>query len=110
MDKKQLAEYQKKYAISHREQLRENERRRYRKIYKNYRSNKEYFVNLKGGKCSACGNKFPICCYDFHHLNPSTKKNNNFHWHNVKREKILERLKDCIMLCANCHRILHFEK
>lgn len=84
------------------------QREAYKKSYsKRYYSNKEMFVKLKGNKCSSCQNMFPLCCYDFHHINPSDKKNRVIQWH-ARSIKYLEReLKNCILLCANCHRILH---
>lgn len=61
-------------------------------------------------KCSDCGGVFPPCCYDFHHIDPSTKSfeiaprlDGNF-------ETILKEAEKCIMICANCHRIRHYKE
>ena len=63
-------------------------------------------VNYKGGRCVDCDGVFPICAYDFHHLDPSTKD-----FEIGKRHMDLDRLKPeldkCVLLCANCHRIRH---
>ena len=66
----------------------------------------EYFQN----KCYDCGGKFPICCYDFHHINPLDKKfeiaprlDGNF-------DTIMEEAKKCVMICANCHRVRHYKE
>lgn len=68
---------------------------------------KAYFIELKGGKCQRCNAVLPLVCYDFHHLDPSTKKERSINW---LQEDILlkEEMSKCIILCSNCHRILHF--
>jgi len=45
---------------------------------------------------------------EFHHLNPEEKEinfgsNTNLGWGAVKEE-----LKKCILVCANCHREIHY--
>ncbi len=46
-----------------------------------------------------------IACLDFHHLDPSIKE------HPIARcsseKDLLEEASKCIVLCANCHRLLH---
>jgi len=66
----------------------------------------EHFNN----KCGDCGGVFPPCCYDFHHVDPSTKSfeiaprlDGNF-------ETILKEAEKCIMICANCHRVRHYKE
>lgn len=66
-----------------------------------------YWVDRFGNKCNDCGESFPLCVYDFHHvdgskeLNPSKAMALSF--------EVAEReMSKCIMLCANCHRIRHF--
>jgi len=50
-----------------------------------------------------------ISFFDFHHLDPSTKK------YEVKTmicsswNRVLEEAEKCVMLCPNCHRIRHLE-
>ena len=68
---------------------------------------KEMFVEELGNKCSDCGNQYPLCCYDFHHIDERTKLfeiapalDRNI---DVVREEVLK----CILLCSNCHRIRH---
>ena len=60
-----------------------------------------------GGKCLDCGKKYPHQVYEFHHLDPKTKK---FTWTKLRlqSEKTLKlELAKCVLLCANCHRIRH---
>lgn len=75
------------------------------KIYKK-QTLKSKFVELLGGCCSACKGKFPLAVYDFHHL--EDKKDDIASMFNYSsEEKIAEEVKKCILLCANCHRIIH---
>lgn len=67
---------------------------------------KQLVVNSFGNKCSVCGESFPLCVYDFHHIkgkdvNPSKALT----W---SEERMWKELQKCIMVCANCHRVLHF--
>lgn len=65
-------------------------------------------VEYLGNKCSKCGNSYPDSVYDFHHIDPSRKEETLSYllrcgkWENIKKE-----LKKCILVCANCHRIIH---
>lgn len=67
-------------------------------------------INYKGNKCFDCSASFKeITVYDFHHLDPKTKKfgicqgTRTRTWDEIKIE-----LDKCVMLCANCHRIRHY--
>tara|TARA_S200002703_G_C3582228_1_gene178811 strand:- start:51 stop:383 length:333 start_codon:yes stop_codon:yes gene_type:complete len=71
---------------------------------------KAKLVEHFGDKCDDCGQTFPHCCYDFHHVDPSTKffeiaprLDGNFN-------TILEEATKCVMLCSNCHRIRHYKE
>ncbi len=66
---------------------------------------KKKAVKYMDGQCRDCKNKFPLCAYDFHHLNPTQKdfsisKKTNF-------EEVKVELDKCVMLCKNCHSIRH---
>lgn len=61
--------------------------------------------------CSHCGFSHPAVI-DFHHVIRHNKRSVNdlvVKKHNLK-EAIREAEEKCIPLCANCHRILHFEE
>lgn len=67
---------------------------------------KEKAIQYLGGKCRKCGFVGPYPCYDFHHI-----KEKNFAISRIKNhtwEKIQKELDNCILLCANCHRIVHY--
>jgi len=60
--------------------------------------------------CSKCGFSHPAAI-DFHHVNPKEKEigldrlARNCAWDRIEKE-----LAKCIVLCANCHRIHHYEE
>ena len=72
---------------------------------------KEEWFTFKGTlKCTKCGFSH-IAALDFHHEDPTEKE------HNVNRlvsdgrfKKAYAEIEKCIVLCANCHRIHHFEE
>jgi hypothetical protein len=60
--------------------------------------------------CTKCGFNHPAAL-DFHHEDPD-KKEANIHrlLSNGQFKKLEEEIKKCIVLCANCHRIHHYEE
>lgn len=72
---------------------------------------KKEFVDYKGGKCSKCGYDKCLAVFDFHHIDPTKKDFNMSRISNIatsKKEKIKIELDKCELLCANCHRELHY--
>lgn len=69
---------------------------------------KQEWIEKFGGKCLDCSNKFPICVYEFHHLNPKDKDISPGQLFVMKKSKQESELAKCVMLCANCHRIRHY--
>lgn len=72
------------------------------------KTNKIKAVEYMGGKCSHCGYNKCLRALEFHHLDPSKKSEDydkNFTTWGVERQK--EELKNCILLCSNCHREVH---
>ena len=69
---------------------------------------KDKAVREKGGVCNICHQKYPNAVYDFHHLDPNEKdfnlgnKASTVKWDIVKQE-----IDKCILVCANCHRMIH---
>jgi hypothetical protein len=81
-----------------------------------YESQKERAITRKlklieflGGKCSMCNYNTNIAALEFHHNNPNLKsiKMDSRKISNTKWESLLEEIKLCTLLCANCHRDLH---
>jgi hypothetical protein len=67
-----------------------------------------------GGKCNRCGLVSDIPdIYDFHHFEENGTKEGDvglmLYTYGMKSSKVLAELQKCVMLCANCHRIVHWE-
>jgi hypothetical protein len=67
---------------------------------------KLHLVELMGGKCQCCGFNQHYSALEFHHLDPKEKEFNltitNYGW-----DKLVAEVSKCILLCANCHRMVH---
>lgn len=78
-----------------------NYKRRRRQEWQEYKA---------GLSCSKCGFSH-VAALDFHHEDPSEKEYDvNRLISNGQFKKAEEELKKCIVLCANCHRIHHYEE
>lgn len=82
-----------------------------RKDYKRYkREIWEWYHEIKNNSsCYKCGEDHPSCL-EFHHLERDDKHGNiSSMIHNCRPMKELrEELTKCIVICANCHRKLHW--
>jgi transposase-like protein len=70
---------------------------------------KKQLIEIAGGECCDCGYKKNISALEFHHLNPKEKsfgidlrKCSCAKW-----ESLVEEVKKCVLICANCHRERH---
>lgn len=73
------------------------------------RRTKQKLIEYKGGKCEMCGfDKDCSTCYDFHHIDPATKKF-GIGGKGITRQydKLIEEVDKCLLLCKNCHAELH---
>lgn len=66
-------------------------------------------VEYKGGVCTKCKGVFDPCVYDFHHRDPSIKEGRASVFLNWSLERIKIELDKCDLLCANCHRLEHYQ-
>lgn len=92
-----------------------NRKSRYEYKVKRGQRLKGKIVVLMGGKCEECGLSYDgknACVFQMHHKNPkdklfgvNTRTLINYAW-----KKILEEIKKCNLLCANCHYMLHNEE
>ncbi len=71
--------------------------------------NKSKAVSYKGGVCARCGQAFPDCCFDFHHIDVSAENEVPSSVLHKSWDSIITELDKCIMVCSNCHRIIHNE-
>lgn len=98
--------YMANYYQENKERLKET------KNYKEDRMTKvQWFKELKRQQtCSQCPESDPRCL-DFHHVDPSQKSfivstgpNRGY-----SKERILEEITKCVVLCSNCHRKYTFK-
>lgn len=83
-----------------------NHRDRALRNSKNYRKSRlELLWSLKT-PCAKCG-ETRKCSIHFHHIDPSRKEISLAHG-SVGKARILEEVKKCICLCANCHEEFHY--
>lgn len=69
----------------------------------------EKIIALKGGKCKRCNESFDVCAYDLHHLDPSAKEFTiGIGMSRYSAKRLLGEASKCELLCANCHRLVHF--
>jgi hypothetical protein len=66
-------------------------------------------VTYKGGKCQKCEYNKCLGALDFHHIDPK-EKDFGISKSGITKfsDKIMLELDKCILLCANCHRELHY--
>lgn len=70
---------------------------------------KKNAVSYLGGKCKCCGWSGNMAAFEFHHINPNTKKTNlsAVILVHMSKEKASKELDKCELLCSNCHRGKH---
>ena len=102
--RKKNKEYSRKDYLANYAKRREQLNTRRRELKKKW---DEYKATLS---CTKCGFNHHAAL-DFHHEDPTEKE------YNVNRlvsdgrfKKAYEEIKKCIVLCANCHRIHHYEE
>jgi len=72
---------------------------------------RERWIEFKSSKkCRYCGAAHPAII-DFHHvIRDNTKIKVHYLVRNGQYQRAMEEVKKCIPLCANCHRIHHWEE
>lgn len=89
--------------------------RKQRHVYRRQRVRqiKTDLINAAGSKCSCCGLPFNECTavFDFHHKQPDDKKFslNNASIDRYSLDIIKAEASKCTLLCANCHRMVHWD-
>lgn len=59
-------------------------------------------------KCYICGNS-DFRVLDFHHLVDKEFSIADQMYYHYSFDRLKEEVKKCMVLCANCHRVLHYE-
>jgi predicted transcriptional regulator len=68
---------------------------------------KTAIVNGRGNQCSHCQRTGPTTIFDFHHVD-SNKEKTVSAWSRIGNwQKFHEEAEKCLLMCANCHRLLH---
>jgi len=79
-------------------------RLRYSKIIK-----KKELIDLLGGACTDCGEKYPFYVFDFDHVR-GTKKASISRLLCSSPNMIDKEVKKCELVCANCHRVRTYSR
>lgn len=94
------------------------QRKTYAKYSKRYTKNmldrrdgiKKWYITYKRGlSCSKCGSSH-YAIIDFHHVSEKTEVVSNMVVNGYSIKSIKREIERCIVLCSNCHRILHAER
>ena len=117
------------YAQNYREANREKERARVRASYQRHAETRKaagrryYWKNVDrtrelrmlaqerlGGKCVNCGESCGACL-DFHHVDRESKEMQvaKLLGGRYGMEKIMAEVDKCVLLCRNCHAIIHWD-
>lgn len=67
---------------------------------------KQVLLTARLGGCIVCGEKDPACL-DFHHRDPSQKEGHIGEFRRFGKQRLLDEIAKCDVLCANCHRKHH---
>ena len=69
---------------------------------------KKMVADAKDKPCAYCNVKYDPCVMDLHHIDPLVKDNQVSHlMKSSSYGKLQEEIDKCVVLCANCHRMLH---
>jgi hypothetical protein len=72
------------------------------------RANRTAVIEMMGGRCEVCGFYGDACCYDLHHIDPSTK---SFKFALMRfshlAPNLMAEVAKCALLCCVCHREHH---
>ena len=108
--KKEHQDKMRKYRRDYYQRNKASEKRRMRERMRELRTwLNDYKTTLQ---CSKCTENHPACI-DFHHRDPNEKEVNISQIVKKKgwcKDRIMEEIKKCDVLCANCHRKLHYEQ
>ena len=66
-----------------------------------------FAIKTLGGKCVECGYGKYTGSLEIHHLNPETKDKHFSSMRGWTKERILSEIKNCVLLCRNCHAEVH---
>jgi len=91
--------------------LRQQNPHMYADVQRKQRAKKRDFVRSFKKECAECGENHPAVL-DLHHTDPSVKEF-NLSWaaaNNRATDRLAAEIAKCVVLCANCHRKLHWQE
>lgn len=71
---------------------------------------KQRAIDALGGACSRCGFNACIKALTFHHRDPSEKEGTIANMLDQSWAAVEKELRKCVLLCFNCHMIVHCEQ
>lgn len=80
----------------------------YEHVKKSRDKRKNQMLYVMGEKCCLCGYNKCVAALEFHHIDPKQKDLSFNKAKNMSWDKIEQELKKCVLLCANCHREVHY--
>ena len=95
-------EYDAEYQKNNRDKINEQQR-----LYRT-KQREWWFEVTEGLVCVTCGEP-DFIVLEFHHRDPGTKKFGLANYNKFSKRKVLEEMEKCDVLCANCHRRLHWD-
>lgn len=93
-------EYTRNHYQNNKKQYRDRNKRRAKEA-------REYIINVKKNSVCKCGEK-RWWVLDFHHKDEKKEEITKLISHGI--EIVKKEIKKCEIICANCHRDLHFQK
>lgn len=69
--------------------------------------NQKRYLEEVGDYCKRCKKTYPFYVYEMHHIDPSEREC-KVQWHRPWKS-IEDEIAKCVLLCANCHKIKHYE-
>lgn len=79
------------------------------RMMERYETKVQQLLLLKGGSCVKCGYNKCIAALEFHHRDPTQKEFQISKRWSMTDEAVKKEIDKCDLLCANCHREVHYE-
>lgn len=101
MDKEKQAQYQHKWYVGHRKE-------HIARVEKYKTTMRMMIDRVKDVPCTDCGKKYPSFVMDLDHQVDKLFDISSYRKYGMK--KLVEELKKCVVVCANCHRVRTHKK
>lgn len=113
LKREQSKEYREKNILKIKDRYEKMKQKDIKQVLTRRDNNKKEAILLRGGKCEICGFEYNgknAACFDFHHINPNEKIYNPSTALRLSKEKRDMELSKCLLICANCHRLIHAKR